>query len=230
MNIIQLNTDIFDHETSELFTRYLSDPSDLNFNNLARNKKLIDTGKFTDIIYDICLQPPWKALAIDHLIKCLFFNGRFIETLYYCDYYKSKFRINKEIVRVYTMARIEAGLLLPEDELLKECVAIGEDKHQELILRIAYCLRAGHLQRAHDLSIKLLLYFPDCSEHGYVVIVETAIRAKDNDLLFTALNEAKKKKVEPEFGRRRRNQISHLLRLSVVRILAAVLTDKENKE
>ena len=214
-----------DFSESELFTKYLSDPSDLNFHNFA--KKLIDTGNFTDVIYDICLQTPWKAPAIGHLIKCLFLNGRFIEVLYYYDHYKSQFRANKEISRICAMARIEAGLLLPEDELLKECVDVGEDKYQELILRTAYCLRAGLLQRAHDLSIELLLYFPDCSENGYVVIVEAAIRAKDNDLLFTALSEVKKKEVNLELGRTKLNKINRLLRLGIVRILKSFSACKE---
>lgn len=217
MSIIQLPENLTGTEVSSLITRYLTDPSDNNFHKLS--KYLVDDAKLSDLIYSVCLSPPLKAKPLQHLMKCLFLNGRFIEVIYYLDIYReNSFAPNKEVERIYAMSLIEAGWLITEEKVLEECIRLGENKHHELTLRLAYCLRSGNLERAHDLSIGLL-FEENCSEHGYTAIVDTAIHVEDLDLLFTALNDAKSKGIELKFGKIKNKQIFHLLMAGVIKIL-----------
>jgi len=194
----------------DAYTNYLENPDDTAFFHLMRMSQESSYADVTGIIYKLDFVKGKNASSLSRMIYALFTEQRFIEVVYYYEKYKNYFTRNKKIVRVYTLSRIEAGLLDSEDNILKDCIALNDDDYNILYIRLAYLLRTGNIDKAHSIAKELHTY-SDCLEPEFVAIIETSILVSDIYLLRDALIKAGRNSIELKFGGSREKEINRLL-------------------
>ena len=67
-------------------------------------------------------------------------------------------------------------------------------------------------------------------EHGYVAIIETAIRVKDIDLITAAINDAKIKGTALSFGKVKSGKLTQLMRIAILNIMSKLIVRMEREE
>ena len=217
--IINYQEFVSNADEEKYVTNYLKEPNEQNFYEIL--KLLPNNGKLLDIFY-VVLGQSTNANELKNLIKSLYACGRFIEVDFFYNKFKDYgFKVDREIARIHAMSCIECGWLASEEELLAECLFLGEARHHELTIRLAFCLKIMNLERAHTLSIELL--FEDkCREHGYLPIIDTALHMQDIDLLSTALKDVKHKSLNLHFSKMKENNILNKLRTRLLYILKSL--------
>lgn len=182
MKIVTPKIDHFSSEMEAAYNDYLANSDDTAFFNLTQISQENSYADITGIIYNLDFAKSKNASTIRRMICALFLEQRFIEIVYYYEKYKRYFTRNKEVTRIYTLSRIEAGLLDTEDNMLGKYIALNDDRHHILTIRLAYSLKIGNLKKARLIARRLCLC-PECFEHGFVAIIETAILVSDIELL-----------------------------------------------
>ena len=226
MKTIDPITDHFSSEMMDAYTNYLANPDCMAFLRLMRVSQESSYADITGIIYKLDFVKSKNASSLSRMICALFTEERFIEVVYYYKKYKNYFARNKKIIRIYTLSRIEAGLLDSEDNMLKDYVALNDDHYRILYIRLAYLLRTGNLDRAHSTAKELYIH-SDCLEPELVAIIETAVRVSDMYLLRDALIKAGRNSIDFDFGESRKKEIDELLIKGLLAIIKNIVRRKK---
>ena len=227
MNTVNPIIDHFSSEMMDAYTNYLANPDNTAFFRLMKAKES-SYADLTGIIYNLDFVKNKNASSLSRMIYALFTEQRFIEVVYYYEEYKSYFIRNKKVTRIYTLSRIEAGLLDSEDNMLKNCTELNDDHHNILYIRLAYFLRIGNLNRAHSIA-KDLYICPDCLEPEFVAIIETAIRVSDIGLLRNTLIKAGRNLIESDFVISKKKEIDRLLIKRFLTIIENIVRTKNER-
>lgn len=155
----------------------------------------------------------------------LYRNGRFIELFYYRKLYNSKSKLDIDIEKLAALSFIECGWLIPEDNLLENCIKLDVEESKILYLRLIYNLRSGNLSRAYDFANDILLR-NDFLELELNAIIELSIRLKDAQMICNALNYASKRNIKITLGKARERIISMVLKRHLIKILNNVKKKK----
>lgn len=190
-------------------TEYLKCPDDKAFEKLCDDILDDKNATLTGFVYNLCLPKPLTVMATKHIIMSLFYEGRYIELLYFYNRYKSTFAPDKRLAILAAHARIKSGLLHTEDNIVKDCVSLGVEHFIILTIKMELALRAGRNDRAHELAIELY-FVPVLDAQAFNIIIEAALRVDDTELINLTLLKAKKMDVRIVLSKSANNKIQKL--------------------
>lgn len=199
-------------------TEYLKCPGDNSFEKLCDSLLNKKNSELTGFLYNLYLSKPLTSRATKHIIKSLFYEGRFIEVLYFCNLYKDSYGVDKELAIIKARTRILSGLLHREDNIVKECVSLGVQHFIILAIKLELALRAGENDRAHKLAVELYSE-PKFEKQSFKTLIEAALRVNDIKLINMTLLRAKQQGAEIAFGESAKNKIKRLQRINIANLL-----------